>query len=125
MCRLVKCGIIVLLSVVCTTNTVQADPVSMPVEDLTERWDERRSPWRRVAAVRIPPQSFDAPAQMAFVESMSCTPWHALPEHRPLGGINRVRREVYQALSRRRHELNGVARAEPSLEAIDALWPLG
>lgn len=30
-------------------------------------------------------------------ESLSFNPWHALAEHRPLGGMNRLRRAVYAA----------------------------
>jgi hypothetical protein len=90
---------------------VQSDPVAMPVEDPTVAWT---APWQKVATIRIPPQSFDSPEQMAFCENLSFTPWHTLPEHRPLGGVNRARRQIYTAISRQRHELNGVARKEPT-----------
>jgi hypothetical protein len=45
--------------------------------------------------------------------NLSFTPWHALPEHEPLGGINRVRRAVHESLSDFRHALNLVPREEP------------
>jgi hypothetical protein len=93
---------------------LQTDPVAMPVEDPTVEWT---SPFRKVATLRIPPQTFDTKEQMDFCEHLSFTPWHCLPEHRPLGGINRTRRPVYQAVSRRRHELNGVERREPEPSA--------
>ena len=32
--------------------------------------------------------------------------WHALPEHRPIGGINRLRKAVYEAVSIYRLERN-------------------
>jgi hypothetical protein len=35
---------------------------------------------------------------------MSFNPWHALPEHRPLGDMNRARREIYWAMSAFRRE---------------------
>jgi hypothetical protein len=89
---------------------VQTDPVAMPVEDPTVEWD---APWQKAATIRIPPQSFDSPEQRAFCENLSFTPWHSLPEHRPLGGINRTRKKIYQAISKQRHELNGVPRVEP------------
>jgi hypothetical protein len=92
---------------------LQTDPVAMPVEDPTVPWDEAISPWRKVATLRIPSQSFESPAQLEMGENLSFTPWHALPEHRPLGGINRVRRAVYEVLSTRRHELNRVPQREP------------
>jgi hypothetical protein len=89
---------------------VQTDPIAMPVEDPTVDWG---APWQKVATIRIPPQTFDSPEQMIFGENLSFTPWHSLPEHRPLGGINRTRKAVYQAISKQRHELNGVRRVEP------------
>lgn len=89
---------------------VQGDRVAMPVEDPTVPWE---APWQKVATIRIPPQTFDSPEQMNFGEQLSFTPWHSLPAHRPLGGINRTRREVYRAISEQRHKLNGVPRREP------------
>ena len=92
---------------------LQTDPVSMPVEDPTVAWDEKVAPYRKVATIRIPIQSFESKEQMEFGENLSFTPWHALTEHRPLGGINRTRKKVYQEISQRRHELNGVPMQEP------------
>jgi Catalase len=89
----------------------QSDPVAMPVEDPTVDWGAH---WQKVATIRIPPQSFESPAQMTFGENLSFTPWHSLPDHRPLGGINRARRAIYLAISKQRHELNGAPRIEPT-----------
>ena len=80
----------------------QTDPAAMPVEDPTVAWDEARSPWVRVAEIRIPPQRFDDEDTMLDCERRAFSPWHTLPEHRPLGGINRVRRRVYQAMYEKR-----------------------
>ena len=77
-------------------------------------WDEARSPPIEVATIRIPRQTFDSPAQQAYCENLSFTPWHSLPEHRPLGGINRVRKAVYLAVSTLRHRLNQAPRVEPT-----------
>jgi hypothetical protein len=90
---------------------VQTDALTMPVEDPTVEWP---APWQKVATIRIPPQNFDTPEQQAFGENLSFTPWHALPAHRPLGGINRARKEIYRAISKQRHELNHVPRREPT-----------
>jgi hypothetical protein len=97
---------------------VQTDPVAMPVEDPSVGWDEATSPYRKVATIRIPPQVCDTPEQRACCENLSFTPWHALPEHRPLGAINRARKVIYEALSARRHELNRVPRREPTSEDL-------
>ena len=85
-------------------------PDEMPVEDPTIEWQECHAPFRAVARITIPPQPL---VEASFCENLSFTPWHGLPAHRPLGGINRVRREVYDAISRLRHELNDAPRREP------------
>lgn len=89
-------------------------PQLMPIEDPTLEWSEKDSPFIPVARITIPSQGFDSPKQLAFCENLSFTPWHAIPEHRPLGGINRVRKAVYETISRVRHELNGNPRREPT-----------
>ncbi|QUD87349.1 peroxidase family protein [Phenylobacterium montanum] len=94
-------------------------PDHMPVEDPTIEWPEADQLFVPVARLTIPRQGFDTPERRAFGENLSFTPWHGLDAHRPLGGINRVRRTVYETISRVRHELNGTQRAEPT-----ALTPL-
>jgi hypothetical protein len=49
------------------------------------------------STIKVAPQAFDTPERMKEAEDMSFDPWHALAEHRPLGGINRARRAVYAA----------------------------
>ena len=92
---------------------VQRRTDAMSIEDSTIEWSEAQAPFRRVATITIPAQTFESAAQMAFAENISYTPWHSLPEHAPLGAINRIRRIVYQRVSRLRHELNSVAIHEP------------
>ncbi|MEQ8672047.1 MAG: catalase family protein [Aggregatilineales bacterium] len=94
---------------------LQTNPDTMPIEDARVEWKESESPFIKVATIRIPPQSFDSEAQESFGENLSYTPWHSLPEHRPLGGINRARKVVYEAISEFRHRLNGVERREPKV----------
>ena len=93
---------------------LQADPVAMPVEDPGVRWDETVSPFRKVATVTIPPQQFDTPARREFGDNLSFNPWRCLVAHRPLGGISRARRQVYQALSLFRHGRNHASQVEPA-----------
>lgn len=87
---------------------------AMPVEDPTIAWDEAASPFIPVARIVIAKQSFDAPDRLAFGEALSFTPWHGLDAHRPLGGINRVRRVVYETISTLRHQIDGTVRVEPA-----------
>lgn len=92
----------------------QIDARQMPIEDPRVVWSESLSPPRKVATIRIPVQEFDTPAQREYGDNLSFTPWHSLPEHKPLGGINRGRRIIYETMSRFRHERNGVPRKEPT-----------
>ena len=92
----------------------QGDPSRMPLEDPTVEWDATSAPFQKVATITIPRQKFDTKEQMDFCENLSMTPWHSLPEHRPLGGINRVRKTIYESISKMRHSMNGAARAEPT-----------
>jgi hypothetical protein len=82
---------------------VQTDPYTMPIEDPSIVW---RSPFRKVATIEIPAQRFETAEQMQQCENLSFNPWHSLPEHRPLGGINRARKVVYPALSKLRCDRN-------------------
>ncbi|MBN7795975.1 catalase family protein [Parahaliea mediterranea] len=84
----------------------QGDPRAMPVENASVTWPEEASPFLPVAELRIPPQDFRAPARRSACEAMAFNPWQSLPEHRPLGGINRVRKAVYAELARFRAATN-------------------
>ena len=95
---------------------LQTDANAMPIEDPGHEWQESMSPFRKVATIRILQQEFDSEEQREFGENLSFTPWHALPEHRPLGGVNRARKIVYQAISIFRHEYNHAPRKEPHSE---------
>ena len=92
---------------------LQIDPVKMPVEDPLVIWDETRSPFQPVALIRIPKQDISANGRQDLAEDLVFTPWHSLPEHRPLGSNNRARRVIYEAISKFRLETNGRPRVEP------------
>jgi len=80
----------------------------MPIEDTSIEWDESISPFETVATIKVPGQDFDSTEQNLFCDNLSFNPWHSLPEHRPIGGINRLRKAVYEAVSVYRHQRNGV-----------------
>lgn len=92
---------------------LQSDPVTMPIEDPLEEWDEAVSPFRRVALIRIPKQNIDADGRVELAENLAFTPWHSLPEHQPLGSNNRARKVVYERISEFRRSANDVPREEP------------
>jgi hypothetical protein len=100
----------------------QTNAVTMPVEDPTVAWDELAAPLYRVGTLEVPVQEFDTPHKRAAGDGLSFTNWHSLPEHRPLGGISRVRRAVYQTVAARRRELNGQPLREPDAAWLDEVW---
>jgi hypothetical protein len=92
---------------------VQKDPVRMPVEDAGVEWSEKESPFIKVATLRIPPQTFRTKEREELAEDLSFSPAHSLIEHRPIGGINRARVEIYRHLSEFRHKRNNKQLIEP------------
>ena len=84
----------------------QTNPDTMPIEDASVEWPQSESPFISVATITIKAQNFIAHDKMAACEAMTFNPWNALPEHQPLGGINRVRKAIYQQLGDFRTELN-------------------
>ena len=92
---------------------VQLRAPDMSVEDFMIEWKEAAAPFIKVATITIPCQNFATPERDEFGENLSFTPWHALPQHRPLGITNRIRRVVYETMSKLRHDINGTARLEP------------
>jgi len=88
----------------------QTDPVTMPIEDPTVVWD---SPLIKLATIRIPTQIFDTPEQNEFGDNLSFNSWHALPEHKPLGNFNRVRKKIYEEMYEFRHKHNHLKDVEP------------
>jgi hypothetical protein len=94
----------------------QTDPYKMPIENPMVAWPEALSPFRKVATIRLPSQNCDTPERAEFCEHISFNPWRTLPEHRPIGGINRARKEVYPVISEFRHRRNNVPQREPRAE---------
>jgi Catalase len=92
---------------------------TMSVEDSMTEWTEAHAPFYAVATLRIPRQIFDTNTQHQFCENLSFSPWHALPEHKPLGVTNRLRKVIYHQISRVRHEMNATHRQEPNSVDVD------
>jgi len=96
----------------------QTDPHLMPIENASVLWPERLSPRVSAATLRIPRQTFDSEAQLAFARRLSYNPWHCIAEHRPLGNQSRARKRMYLALSTLRHEMNAVPHYEPTGDEV-------
>lgn len=81
---------------------------SMPIEDASVVWPEAESPFRTVATLSVPPQStWDAERVREMDDGMAFSPWHCLDAHRPLGGVMRARKPVYETLQGERSERSG------------------
>jgi hypothetical protein len=92
---------------------MRADPASQSIENTLIAWNAKTSPWRKVATIDIPPQTFATTAQQEFCERLTFNPWHGLKVHLPVGGINRARRDVMQAMQDVRLKANGLTRFGP------------
>ncbi|MEZ0385147.1 catalase family protein [Mycobacterium sp. pW045] len=91
------------------------DVVTMPIEDATVAWPEAASPHRPVAKITFPRQNPCSPERRAFGDDvLSFNSWRALADHRPLGSINRLKLQVYEASSQYRHTVNAAPRIEPT-----------
>ena len=84
---------------------LQKDAVTMPIEDPTTEWKEQGSPFVKVATIKIPRQDFNTTDRKQLDEKQSFSPWHALLEHQPLGGVNRARK-IYVELAKIRNKIN-------------------
>lgn len=100
----------------------QVDPVAMPVEDASIEWDEKISPPIPVATLTIKVQDLDSPEGRALAEEcegMTFSPWNALAEHRPMGGINRLRQAVYLASQAKRNARGQTEKQEKSENEVN------
>lgn len=84
----------------------QTNPDTMPIEDASVEWSQDESPFVTVATITIKEQNFIAHDKMTACEAMTFNPWNGLVEHKPIGGINRVRKAIYQQLGDFRNQLN-------------------
>ncbi|TCO75867.1 catalase [Chromatocurvus halotolerans] len=92
----------------CMEFMIQPRIAEMSVEDSISRWSEDEAPFQPVAKLTIHQQVFDTADQNSACENESYNPWQALPAHKPLGAVSRIRRVVYEAISDLRHGMNGV-----------------
>lgn len=74
------------------------------LEDATSFWDEAETSFVCVATLVLDASQTDinSDEQRQACEDLVFTPWHALSDHEPLGGINRLRKMVYDASAEHR-----------------------
>ena len=80
------------------------------VEDTSVMWDETAFPFQTVGKVvlRKGQDSFDAKRRVFWDDRVKLNVWYGLREHRPLGSVNRLRKELYKMSSKNRGETNAV-----------------
>jgi hypothetical protein len=79
---------------------------NMPIEDTTVEWSEKDSPFVPVARITLKAAPDNTAEMNDRCENSAFNPWHALPAHRPVGVMNRVRKALYQGMSRFRRTKN-------------------
>jgi hypothetical protein len=91
------------------------DIKTMPVEDASIDWPQDQSPYQAIGKIVLPAQDAFSPARRVFADDMlSFNPFHCLPEHQPLGSINRVRIKAYASSTNYRHATNAQPKVEPT-----------
>ena len=94
---------------------LNTDLDAMPVEDPTKQWDEKASPFVTVATVQVEPQIGWRHGETERTDdALAYNIWHGVAAHRPLGGINRARRDTYRFSADFRGRFNGCPLHEPS-----------
>lgn len=91
------------------------DLEKQPIEDPTVEWKEEDAPFVTVATVTAIPQDSWSDRNVQKVdEAMRFSVWTGLDAHRPLGNINRARRDPYRHSAEFRARFNGCPFHEPS-----------
>ena len=86
----------------------------MPIEDASVIWPEDQSPYITVGRVSVAAQNaWSAESKAAVDDGLSFSPWHGLAAHRPLGGVNRARKESYTNSAAFRGKHTGCPMHEP------------
>jgi hypothetical protein len=86
----------------------------LPVEDCRIDWQTAGAKRIPIARIEIEPQDFNAADRVALADTLVFTPWHTLEEHRPLGGLNRARLDLFRAMHERAAKSEAVIRSPSS-----------
>lgn len=86
------------------------DVSKQPVEDASVEWDEEKFPFQTVGKVTFPKGQdvFDAARRTFWDDKIKLNVWYGLKDHRPLGSVNRLRKELYKTSAGNRKELNAI-----------------
>jgi hypothetical protein len=87
---------------------------SRKIGNASRWWTRPQERIARLGSIALPRQSFLAQNQLYDCEHMVFNPWNCLPEHRPLGSVNRMRLAVYLASRQVRRKVNTVGHEQPA-----------
>ena len=99
----------------CFALSVQVNDGSVSVEDASAHWSEEKMPFQEVGRISIPKQDFAKSHNDDFCEHSDFNPTRTPDEFQALGGLNRLRKEVYSAISAYRHGRNQRDVSDPHL----------
>ncbi|PID67168.1 MAG: catalase [Fusobacteriales bacterium] len=83
-----------------------------PIEDAGVKWE---TPFIKIARIEIPIQNMNTKERFDFAENLFFSPANSLKEHKAIGGLNRARIEIYDNLSKYRHQKNNKLFVKPNL----------
>lgn len=93
---------------------LNTDLQAMPVEDPTQEWDQKESAFVTVAMLEVPPQHGWAHGETERLDdALAYSVWNALDAHRPLGNVNRARKDTYRFSQDYRGRFNGCPLHQP------------
>lgn len=94
----------------------RTNPVTMPLDQAMVEWPEHESAFVPVATLEIPRQRVDARGQSDYGQGLAFNIWRVPAANAPSedSSIAVVRREVYAAGARMRHEANGQPLQDPT-----------
>ncbi|KAK5732264.1 hypothetical protein LTR17_010710 [Elasticomyces elasticus] len=91
-------------------NGLCQDINEQSVEDCSKPWDEEKYPFQTAAKITLTKGQdvFEAKRRAFWDDHMKLNVWYGLEAHRPLGSVNRLRKQVYQASVAKRAAINAV-----------------
>lgn len=93
---------------------LNVDVEKMPIEDAAVEWPQELSPYIAVARVRLAPQTTWNATLEKLDDEIAYDQWNCLAAHRPLGSVNRARRQVMASSREFRSSFNRCPIHEPS-----------
>lgn len=93
---------------------IRGRPRPADAENVSRAWRRSDDHIVRLARIEVKAQDFATDSRLYDCENLVFSPWNSLPQHRPIGSINRVRLAAYLASARLRGRLNMKAQDTPA-----------